>query len=74
VNSQNIDVSTLLEIVQSGGIIALLIVIIYGGSKNWWVFGWQYRKQVEETEWWKNVCVRLLNISESAIEKQKENE
>lgn len=54
------DLDTLLKLLQAGPA-ALLIV---GGMMEWYVWGPTYRRQVEETEAWKSVALRSLNVAE----------
>lgn len=39
------DAASFLDYVSRGGVVGLLIVILYGGFRRepWWVFGWVYR-------------------------------
>lgn len=57
-----------------GLVVFLLVVVVWGGRKKWWTFGWvldnevQRRQEVElEKEYWKNIAVRSLNIGEDAV-------
>lgn len=50
------DVETILQIVRDGGIIGLLLIILVGGAKKWWVWGWIYEeselRNVKQLETW----------------------
>jgi len=37
--------TTFLDYASKGGVVVILVVILYGGFKDnpWWVFGWVYR-------------------------------
>jgi hypothetical protein len=41
--STNIDVGSFIDYLSRASIIVFLIVVIYGGYKRWWVFGWVYK-------------------------------
>lgn len=43
--NNNID---LLDYLSRASIVTFLIIIVYGGYKRWWVFGWVYREKIEE--------------------------
>lgn len=57
---------TFLDYVSRGGVIVLLVLILYGGWKKWWVFGWQYRECVDEKNEWKFAALKSTHIAESA--------
>lgn len=38
----------IVQIIRDGGIIALLLVILLGGARGWWVFGNVYRDTIKE--------------------------
>lgn len=54
------------QAVQTGGMVALLLLILIGGNRGWWVFGWQYRAKDKEGEEWKELALRLLHTTEQA--------
>lgn len=70
--------STIFDYIQSGGLIGLFIIILWGGIKKWWVFGWQYNelkerqvKMGEELNGWKELALRSTNLAESLQEVSK---
>lgn len=52
-------------VIQTGGVVGLLILIIVLGLKGMWVFGWQYRAKVEECEEWKSYALMSTNLAET---------
>ena len=66
------DALALLEIVRTGGPITMLAVILWGGLRRWWVFGWLYVAALEQVsvmrkerdEW------RLLALSQTSLAKE----
>lgn len=46
----------------------LLFLILYGGSRGWWVFGWQYRLKVEEAAEWKRLALAGTQLAATATE------
>ena len=67
--------STAISIIQSTGIIGVLVIVLFGGIKKWWVFGWQYTelkdrhaKLGEERDGWKELALRSANLAESMQE------
>ena len=72
------DASAIIEIIQSGGILAGLILVVYGGKKRWWYWAHQYDEMKRELEakskataarehWWRSVALSSLNISERMV-------
>jgi len=62
---------TVIELIDNAsrlGTVALMMLVIYGGAKAIWVFGWVYRDKVDECEYWRGVAERLLNITETTTE------
>lgn len=68
------DIGSLVDLVARGGLLAFLIVSLYGGFKKdpWWVFGWVYREKVEESEFYKNMALKGVNIAEVIVKKEGE--
>lgn len=70
--------STIFDYIQSGGLVGLFIIILWGGIKKWWVFGWQYNELRErlaklevEKDGWKELALRSANLAESLQEVSK---
>lgn len=72
------DVSAILEVLQSGGVLAGLILVVYGGMKRWWYWNHQYEdmrneltSRLNETKqremWWRSVALSSLDISERVV-------
>lgn len=59
------DTISLYNIIQTGGVVAVLLVIILGGVRKWWVFGWQYQRVEESNERWMELALRSTNLAES---------
>lgn len=61
------DSMTFLDYVSRAGVVVILIIILYGGWKKWWVFGWQYRECVDEKNEWKQAALRSTHIGEAVV-------
>lgn len=46
--------------------VAALVVVLLAWSKEWFVSQAAFRRQCDETEYWRNVAERALSIGESA--------
>lgn len=55
--------------VIQGGLVALLLVIFYGGMKKdpWWVFGWSFRELKVEKDEWKRLALQGTNMAERGV-------
>lgn len=67
---------SIVRAIDSGGVVALFTVILYGGVKGWWVFGWTHRQELEdkdkqlnimrqERDEWKDIARNATSIAES---------
>lgn len=71
----------ILPLINSGGVVAILLFIIYFGITRKWVFGWQYaecRKEMErareEAQKWEALALkgtRLASGATSALEREQ---
>lgn len=69
----------LLEVAKSQGpVVLLLVLIIIGGSRAVWVWGWQYREEItsaakdllamtQERDFWRTAALRGLGTVEKAV-------
>lgn len=69
-----IDVFSITEAISAMGVTGLLVLIIIGGMKRWWVFGWIYREKNDECEKWKDLALRTLSTSEDIADAVEKNE
>lgn len=67
------DVSELVNAVRALidlGVTGLLAFALIGGSRKWWVFGWQYELLIAERDKWEAIATRGLGVAERAVKKQ----
>jgi hypothetical protein len=72
----------ILPLINSGGVVAILLFVIYFGITRKWVFGWQYtecRKEMErareEAAKWETLALkgtRLASGATAALEKERQ--
>lgn len=62
-----VDAGMILKILNDGGIIALLVVILVGGVREWWVFGWYYTEMSRERDTWKELALSGTSLAERAV-------
>jgi hypothetical protein len=71
-----VDLAQIVRVISDAGIIGLLVVILVGGSKRWWAWGWQYEDLIKEKDEWKRLALsgtdmaeKLTSIAQSIKEK-----
>jgi len=69
------DSLTLLDYVSKASVVVILILIIYGGYRRWWVFGWHYkelqdrfRKMENEKNAWRRTALHGAKIATDAFD------
>jgi hypothetical protein len=60
-----VDNATIRAAIDTGGVIALLLIILVGGAKRAWVFGWTYRDVARDRDHWRAL---VLGLPESPAE------
>ena len=65
------DPVTTYQFIQTGGVIAILILVIVGFVKKWWVMGWQYKAVEESNARWMELALKSANLVESLDELRK---
>ncbi len=53
-------------VVNSGGVVLLLVAALYGGFRGWWYYGAQYRALEKDRDEWKSLALRGANLAETA--------
>lgn len=64
---EEVTIAEMLGIVKDAGVIGLLVIVVAGGARCWWVYGWVYRAACEERDWWRRAAVEGTNIAERAL-------
>jgi hypothetical protein len=61
-----VTIQELVGLVTDGGVIALLILILVGGHRRWWVWGWLHKETVADRDEWKQLALRGTGLAETA--------
>lgn len=56
----------LLDIVTKGGVIGLLLIIIVGGWRRWYVWKWNYDELLTERNFWRDMALSGGRLAEKA--------
>lgn len=54
-----------------GGALVFALIILWAGTRKFWVFGWTYKDCVEEKLEWKKAAMRGVSVAEKAVEKKE---
>lgn len=52
--------------IRDGGVIVVLILVLYGALNEWWVTGKQYRRMVIERDEYRRELFRVLGLTDRA--------
>lgn len=55
------------EWVQTLGLTGGLLVVLWGGAKGWWVFGWQYNAVVQDRDYWRAQALKTTELAEKGL-------
>ena len=68
------DLHTILPLLNSAGTLGLLVLIVYGGSRGWWVYGRTYEEMKSQRDDYKLLATqgiasiqKVVDIIESLI-------
>jgi hypothetical protein len=60
------------DIINGLGTVGLLIVIIYGGMKGWYVWRREYDSIVRDRDFWRRIAVQGIAAAEKSLDMQTE--
>ena len=67
------DITALYELINKGGVGALLLIIVVAGIKRCWVPGWLYRQILKERDEWKQLALRGSSLATRIINEKERN-
>jgi hypothetical protein len=62
------ELTQLMKLLNDGGMIALLLIILVGGLRRWWVFGWIYEEKMQDCDEWKELALKGAETATRAAE------
>lgn len=65
--------NTIFSVLDKGGVLALLILILFSGVRKWWVFGWVYREEKERSAEWKDLALSGTRIAEHMASRRRDS-
>ena len=57
---------------NSLSVVAVLALIIVGGFKRWWVFGWHYTQVEREKNDWRELALKGTSLAEELTEAHRQ--
>lgn len=54
-------------ILEAGPFAVLTVLVLIGAAREWWVWGYIYRRERQEKEFWRDKTLTHLGLSESVI-------
>lgn len=67
-NLDTISLKDILNFASDAGVIGLLVFVLVGGAKKWWVWGWSYEELVKDRDEWKELALSGTNLAERAVD------
>jgi len=63
-----VDLEGLNQVVQTGGVVGLLVTIVWGALKEWWVPGRVHRRTVAEKDFWRTHALENTRLTAKAVD------
>lgn len=64
--AEALTVGDIIGWVRDGGVIAVLIIVVWGALNEWWVTGKQYRRILIERDQYRNELFNVLGLTDRA--------
>lgn len=62
------DVKTIVELISQGGLIPVLILLLFAGHKKWIVPGWYVKEILNDRNEWKEAALHGTRIASRAVD------
>lgn len=66
-----ITLAQVLSTLRDAGVIGLLVMIILGGYKKWWVWGYLYEEAKKEADEWKEIALKGTELADRMVDISK---
>lgn len=65
-------IAELADVITKAGVIGILVAIVIGGYREWFVYGPSHKRQIkdlkEDRDWWRDMALRNGALAEKAAE------
>lgn len=65
------DIKTALDIIESAGVLGMMLIILWTGYKGKWYWGKDYAKIEAEKNDWRELALRGTQLAENAVSTQQ---
>lgn len=65
------DLAGWADLVRNGGLALVVVMLILGGIRQWYVWGWVYRQMLSERDEWRDMVVRSTIVIEETARKRR---
>lgn len=52
--------------VRDAGTIGVLVIVVWGAMQEWWITGRQYRRVLNERDWYRDQLFRVIGMTDRA--------
>jgi hypothetical protein len=63
----SVDLQTILDVVQKTGTIGILLILMWGGYTQKWVFGWVFVQMREDRDRWRDLALRGTELGTRSV-------
>jgi len=63
-----ITLSQVISTIRDAGAIGILVLILVGGYKKWWVWGHLYEASQRERDEWRDIALRGTELADRIVE------
>ena len=64
-------VSEIVDVITQGGVVGLLVLIVVGGWRRWYVWRWAWEELQRDRDEWKALALRGTGLAEAATHAAK---
>lgn len=61
------ELESIMSLLGKGGTTALLVMVLLGGFRRWWVFGWHYLEMQRDRDEWKALALRASMLADRVV-------
>lgn len=63
-----VTIGQILDVAERLTVVGLLLIIMVGGFKRWWVWGWMYDEARADGAEWKGIAMTGASVAEQAVD------
>lgn len=62
------DLIKISHALSEAGLVTLLVLILIGGQRKWWVYGWQLEESERRADEWKAMAQEGRHVTATAVD------